>query len=404
MPRRHSRTTPQRHEREARRAAFDDLLPRLEAGTLTPEQAAVLAAHVREEVRLGVKTGKSLAKTNRRLARHREAADAAIREAEQRANARPAPKGSTDAVRIAVGAATTWQQKALQEEGADTMRRRALAEALDVHPDTPWPTLIDHAREAHQWATRAAAERQERATGPECEHGSALVEFQTVTARVCQVLQEAEEHREATDPSEREDCAMCGRDHAAEALRVIRGAGAPSVGILVDCAQLTRQRDGWQLRAKLAEGELRTLRTAVRALGGDPTQVQNLWAQLRLRNRQWADAKRERDRYAARCGEAEAGEDVARHRAERAVAALGDVLGLLRPVRINGAVAFYQATEHPIRPDRYAWWAEVLEDAERSEDGPRLAVRVDQDAEHAGRTGERRTSPRVEQGAAAGSN
>jgi hypothetical protein len=46
-------------------------------------------------------------------------------------------------------------------------------------------------------------------------------------------------------------------------------------------------------RAEIAEAELRTLRAGIRALGGDPTTIQNLWAQLRLRNRQWAEAKRE---------------------------------------------------------------------------------------------------------------
>lgn len=46
-------------------------------------------------------------------------------------------------------------------------------------------------------------------------------------------------------------------------------------------------------RARIAEGELRMLRTGIRALGGDPTTIQNLWAQLHLRNRQWAEAKRE---------------------------------------------------------------------------------------------------------------
>lgn len=54
-----------------------------------------------------------------------------------------------------------------------------------------------------------------------------------------------------------------------------------------------------RLRTKIAEAELRTLRSGIRALGGDPTQVQNLWAQLHLRNKQWAEAKRERDRHAA---------------------------------------------------------------------------------------------------------
>ncbi|WP_326730257.1 hypothetical protein [Streptomyces phaeochromogenes] len=46
-------------------------------------------------------------------------------------------------------------------------------------------------------------------------------------------------------------------------------------------------------RADIFETELRTLRAGLRANGADPTQIQNLWAQIRLRNRQWAEAKRE---------------------------------------------------------------------------------------------------------------
>lgn len=46
-----------------------------------------------------------------------------------------------------------------------------------------------------------------------------------------------------------------------------------------------------RLRAEIAETELRTLRAGIRSLGGDPTTIQNLWAQLRMRNRQWMEAK-----------------------------------------------------------------------------------------------------------------
>jgi hypothetical protein len=46
-----------------------------------------------------------------------------------------------------------------------------------------------------------------------------------------------------------------------------------------------------RLRADLAETELRTLRAGLRANGADPTQIQNLWAQISLRNRQWREEK-----------------------------------------------------------------------------------------------------------------
>ncbi|WP_060888678.1 hypothetical protein [Streptomyces scabiei] len=46
-----------------------------------------------------------------------------------------------------------------------------------------------------------------------------------------------------------------------------------------------------RLRADIAETELRVLRAGLRANGADPTQIQNLWAQIRLRNRQWREEK-----------------------------------------------------------------------------------------------------------------
>ncbi|MGW5126704.1 hypothetical protein ACWEQ7_22140 [Streptomyces sp. NPDC004069] len=53
-------------------------------------------------------------------------------------------------------------------------------------------------------------------------------------------------------------------------------------------------------RADLAEGDVRTLRAGLRANGADPTQIQNLWAQLRLRNRQWREAKQRAENFEGR--------------------------------------------------------------------------------------------------------
>ncbi|MFD4242728.1 hypothetical protein ACFWP3_14165 [Streptomyces sp. NPDC058525] len=52
-------------------------------------------------------------------------------------------------------------------------------------------------------------------------------------------------------------------------------------------------------RAKKAETELRILRSGLRASGADPTQIQNLWAQIRLRNRQWREEKQRANRAEA---------------------------------------------------------------------------------------------------------
>jgi hypothetical protein len=57
-------------------------------------------------------------------------------------------------------------------------------------------------------------------------------------------------------------------------------------------------------RAEIAENDLRVLRSGLRAAGADPTQIQNLWAQLRMRNKQWRAEKQraeqaERDHHDA---------------------------------------------------------------------------------------------------------
>ncbi|KAB7839466.1 hypothetical protein [Streptomyces mobaraensis] len=49
-------------------------------------------------------------------------------------------------------------------------------------------------------------------------------------------------------------------------------------------------------RAEIAETELHVLRSGLRASGADPTQIQNLWAQIRLRNRQWREEKQRAER------------------------------------------------------------------------------------------------------------
>lgn len=54
-----------------------------------------------------------------------------------------------------------------------------------------------------------------------------------------------------------------------------------------------RDAEKQRRRADIAETELRTLRAGLRANGADPTQLQNLWAQISLRNRQWRETKRE---------------------------------------------------------------------------------------------------------------
>ncbi|MET9914284.1 hypothetical protein ABZZ74_47590 [Streptomyces sp. NPDC006476] len=72
-------------DRTDRRAVLGVLLARADRGTLSPTEAALLREHVTEEMRLGDKNRRAMAGTTQALDRHREAADAAIREMEQRA-------------------------------------------------------------------------------------------------------------------------------------------------------------------------------------------------------------------------------------------------------------------------------------------------------------------------------
>ncbi|MFJ2780251.1 hypothetical protein [Kitasatospora sp. NPDC087315] len=91
-----------------------------------------------------------------------------------------------------------------------------------------------------------------------------------------------------------------------------------------------------KLRTDIADAELATLRTAVRDLGGGPVQVQNLYAQLNLRTRQWTEAKAELDARDA---------ENARLRAE--ILAQGDALIRSRAELASArANAFTEAADH----------------------------------------------------------
>lgn len=89
---------PNQHERAQRRATIEHLLARALRGALTIPEAAVLADYWRAEQRAADATRKSLTDTTRALTKHREAADAAIRELEQRAEKAEA---ALDRVRLA---------------------------------------------------------------------------------------------------------------------------------------------------------------------------------------------------------------------------------------------------------------------------------------------------------------
>ncbi|MEU5181216.1 hypothetical protein AB0G49_14300 [Streptomyces longwoodensis] len=206
-------------DRRARHAAFGLYISRLERGILTPAEAALLASYVREELRVGEETRKSLRASNEALARSRNATDDAVREAEERAQRAEeqrdvleravteqypgtptrsilalqrtidrhrrteedltaecqrlrekcgeAPRPvlgldpSTATEKQSVVVLHTTAPPAPEHRGVDELRRRALAEALAAPLDSPWPTLIGRAHDAHHWGQRARASAED---------------------------------------------------------------------------------------------------------------------------------------------------------------------------------------------------------------------------------------------------
>lgn len=76
--------------------------------------------------------------------------------------------------------------------------------------------------------------------------------------------------------------AAIGQQRAAQRLRGQLDAAETAI-------REAEQRAEWH--ANNAATELRVLRAGLRANGADPTQIQNLWAQIRMRNRQWREEK-----------------------------------------------------------------------------------------------------------------
>lgn len=88
---------PNQIDRMRRRISIDALLDRAACGKLSLNEGIALAELVRTEQRLADTTRESLTATTRALQRHRRAADAAIRELEQRATrTQPVDRTATD--------------------------------------------------------------------------------------------------------------------------------------------------------------------------------------------------------------------------------------------------------------------------------------------------------------------
>ncbi|MEV6074369.1 hypothetical protein AB0L80_04520 [Streptomyces sp. NPDC052069] len=152
--RRHSRTKGRDHERSDRRAGLDILLARLDRGTLSRTEAALLREYVNEEQRTADESRKANAGSTRALARNRAAAEAAIIEAEQRARQAEAERDELHAaLGLAPGQLHSAAVSAIHGRGANI---RELATRVEQAEEI--------ARAAHQCSNeaerhRAAAER-----------------------------------------------------------------------------------------------------------------------------------------------------------------------------------------------------------------------------------------------------
>ncbi|MGW6518564.1 hypothetical protein [Streptomyces sp. NPDC054962] len=170
---------PTAQRRRDRRALLDNLLARMLRGVLTPTEAALLAATVREEQRVYDQTRRSLGETTAARTRTREAADAAVREMEQRAlDAEEQLRAyrAVEAYRAAVADSFAGRLDAIRQQtaegivtGIEQLQRRA--ERAEQRADTyraAWHSARDRARKhaaeeqrvrgwLHHWADRARA-------------------------------------------------------------------------------------------------------------------------------------------------------------------------------------------------------------------------------------------------------
>ncbi|AYD86235.1 hypothetical protein SEA_DAROLANDSTONE_47 [Streptomyces phage Darolandstone] len=201
--RRHSRTKGRDHERSDRRAGLDILLARADRGTLSRTEAALLREYVTEEQRTADESRKANAGSTRALDRHRAAAEAAIVEAEQRAEqaeeiARAAHQCSNDAERHRAAAERTLDRvrdlahrmRAGSPMGAAAVYAERIEQALDGDRD---------ALDAQQTAIHAAfADRAEsievRLAEQKRDHDIALATVEERARRLGAAMQGTADH------------------------------------------------------------------------------------------------------------------------------------------------------------------------------------------------------------------
>ncbi|NUQ88154.1 MAG: hypothetical protein HOQ43_06790 [Glycomyces artemisiae] len=254
---------PTAQRRRDRRDLLDVLLGRMLRGVLTVPERALLAETVREEQRTADQTRRSLGETSNAYGKHRAAADAAIREAEQLAE-------------NFQGRAQAYEQRALDAEEQLTAYRafgeQRFGEPVD--PASLWPMS----------AVEAILEAKTRA-----EQAEDLLRVAHKTSN------EAEQQRAAAEQ------ALGRSENAREHLRRRYGEAARAAeqaeAVTAETKRLMDRRTRTlRERAERAERDLATLREGVRECGGDPTTVQNVYAQLRM----WRNSAQQAEHRAAR--------------------------------------------------------------------------------------------------------
>jgi chromosome segregation ATPase len=311
-------------DRTARRESLLVLLSRTRRGvTLTDAEAALLFAHVEvelaeaDELRRTVQGQQTAIQV---MGNRAEAADAVIVEVEK----------DRDQVRAELAelqaAAKQAQQRARVERSApdaehaamnrhlDGMRTRAeqaeehLAAYVDIFgPDAPddFHTMQHRAKQAEATLDRVRAlARRMRAGSPQ---GAAAI----YADRIEQTLgslgpaltdEQAAVHAAFAEAADSTEARLAEQQRAHEIqLATVRRAlsDTETLGhrILQRAEQAEERLAGVERRANIAEGELATLREGIRETGGDPTQVQNVYAQIRMWRNSAQRANHKADRY-----------------------------------------------------------------------------------------------------------
>lgn len=195
-------------DRADRRAVVAVLLGRAQRGALSRTEAALLAEHVRDEQRLADETRRAMAGTTHALDRHREAAVAAIVEAEQRAEVVEEQRASIEAERDRLARDVEAMHDGINNAAREAyaqrrQHRQALAEQR-ARLDQVLAVLA-HVRNAESLGDALAAVAEHDGLSPTAAriHGRMLDHADTTEARL------AEQQRE-------HDIALATERHRAE--------------------------------------------------------------------------------------------------------------------------------------------------------------------------------------------